>query len=334
MKLIALYGVLQDKLNINLLKISIASLYNTVDEVIILFDTPNNKNDRSLKYFNKKKISIYFSNRKKKTTNSPVAEVLKLGRQHKGTHFIFLDSDEAFTYPLMKNIRKYVSNMKPGEKLVMDWISMWKKFDYYRCDKKSIWSNLSKDFVYCDNLKDKFLNSYLYYSRTPGKLNNNFKHLSREEGAVMHFQFVNWKYYQSKQAWYMLCHSAISNKKNDIDNKNKSLAAINRTHFFTYFENYPSTKKIKFMWQKHINNKFFKEKNKNNIIYWEKKFSLFFKKHDIAKYEQLNIWHISFLKKLFINKIKRNPKANFLNKIIFYLFIIKQIFIQCLTIIK
>ena len=44
---------------------------------------------------------------------------------------------------------------------------------------------------------------------------------------------------------------------------------------------------------------------------------------NITKYEQLNIWHIPFLKKLFINKIKRNPKTNFLNKILFYLFIIK-----------
>ena len=52
--------------------------------------------------------SIYFSKRKKKITNAPVAEVLKLGRKHKGTHFIFLDADEAFTYPLMKNIRNSI----------------------------------------------------------------------------------------------------------------------------------------------------------------------------------------------------------------------------------
>ena len=333
MKLIALYGVLQNKLNINLLKISIASLYNAVDEVIILFDTPNNKKDKLLKYFNKKKISIYFSKRKKKITNSPVTEVLKLGRKHKGTHFIFLDSDEAFTYPLMQNIRNYAINMKPGEKLVMDWISMWKKFDHYRCDKKSIWSNLSKDFVYCDNLKDKFFNYYHDYGRTPGELNNNFKQLKREEGAIMHFQFVNWKNYQFKQAWNM-CHTALLDKKYNADNKKKSLPAINRMYFFTYFENYPTTEKIKFIWQKHINIKFLKEINKDNSIYWKKKFSLFFKKQDIAKFEQLNIWHIPFLKKLFINKIKRNPKTSFLNKIIFYLFIVKQIFKQCLTIIK
>ena len=54
----------------------------------------------------------------------------------------------------------------------------------------------------------------------------------------------------------------------------------------------------------------------------------------IVKFEQLNIWHIPFLKKLFINKIKRNPKTNFLNKIIFYLFVLKQIYKQGLTIIK
>ena len=45
MKIIALYPVLQDKLNINFLKISIKSIYEIVDEIIILFDYPNDKND-------------------------------------------------------------------------------------------------------------------------------------------------------------------------------------------------------------------------------------------------------------------------------------------------
>ena len=108
MKIIALYGVLQDRLNINFLKVSIMSLYDSVDEIIILFDTPNNKKKLEKKFFNtKKKISIYFSKRKQKNTNAPIHELLKIGRKHNGSHFIFLDADEAITFSLSKNLRKF-----------------------------------------------------------------------------------------------------------------------------------------------------------------------------------------------------------------------------------
>ena len=77
MKIIALYGVLQDRLNLNFLKISIKSLYNSVDEIIVLFDTPNDqKKIKKELFLKKKKISVYFSKRKLKKTNSPVSELL------------------------------------------------------------------------------------------------------------------------------------------------------------------------------------------------------------------------------------------------------------------
>ena len=67
MKIIALYGVLQEELNINFLKVSISSLYNAVDEIIVLFDTPNNKKKIKSKFFNKKKfLYIFLRERKKK----------------------------------------------------------------------------------------------------------------------------------------------------------------------------------------------------------------------------------------------------------------------------
>ena len=95
------------------MKVSISSLYNAVDEIIVLFDTPNNKKIKS-KFFNKKKF-LYIFLRERKKTNAPVQELLKLGRKHKGTHFLFLDADEALTYNLSKNLKVFDKNEK-GDK--------------------------------------------------------------------------------------------------------------------------------------------------------------------------------------------------------------------------
>ena len=149
----------------------------------------------------------------------------------------------------------------------------------------------------------------------------------------MHFQFVNWKYYQFKQAWYM-CHSAISNEKNDIDNKNKSLAAINRMHFFTYFENFPKVKKISISELRHIPKKYFKNINFDNSKFWKKKFNFFFQKNNIENFEELNIWHIPFLQNIFLKKTNRLPKKKLKNKLIFFLFIILEIIRNFIRIFK
>lgn len=335
MKIVALYGVLQEKLNLNFLKISIKSLYNSVDEVIVLFDTPNDiKKLKKELFLKKKKISIYLSRRKVKKTNSPVSELLRIGRSRKGTHFIFLDADEALTYKLNKNLRKFLKKMNKGDKMFFHWMTMWKDHQYIRIDKKSLWSNLYKDFVYCDNLKDKFTEYYHDYGRTPGDnaVRKQIKIFSNQ-GAIMHFQYANWSNYQYKQAWNM-CHT-LTLKKNEIStNISQSANKINRMYFYTYFENFPKLRKIDRLELKHIPKKYFNNININNSEFWHKRFNSFFNKNKIENFEQLNIWHIPFLKKLFFNKTNRFPQKNLKNKIIFCLFIMLETIRNLLRIMK
>lgn len=326
MKIIALYPVLQDRLNINFLKVSILSLYNFVDEIIVLFDTPNNKKKLKKDFFNKrKKISIYFSKRKQKKTNAPIQELLNIGRKHKGSHFIFLDADEAFTFSLGKNLKKILKNLKKGEKIQLHWMSVWKNHKYIRIDKKSVWSNIYKDFIYYDNKKDNFKEFYVDTNRTPGtNTSSKLKKIHNKYGGVMHLQFINWKNYLFKQAWYM-CKTLVIDKSRNFKSTTMDTGKINRMYFYTYFENYPKLELIDKNEIYHIPKKFYKDLYIDNSKFWEKKFNFFFKKHDIKKFEDLNIWHISFLKNLFYKKVKRYPRKNISNKIIFFLFLILEI---------
>jgi hypothetical protein len=317
MKIIALYPLLREELNFRFIKISILSLYNIVDQIIILIDFPNKEIKFKRNIFKKKKIKIYYLNNFNRKTNAPREQLLKIGRQNKGTHFIWLDSDEAFTYPFFKNGRKIISKMKVGEKIQMQWLNMWKKFNYFRVDNKSVWSNSFKDFIVCDHPNYFFNSNVLHEARTPG---NNSKDnsiiLEPSKGAVMHFQFVNWENCQLKQAWYT-CLEVIKMKED--------IKKINRKYFYTYFENFPEISRIKNNLIKHIPKKYFYEIFLDTSDYWEKRFRNLFKKYPIKKFEQLNIWHNIILKKIFLESEKRYPKINFLNKLnIFMFFIIEN----------
>ena len=91
MKIIALYGVLQDRLNLNFLKISIKSLYNSVDEIIVLFDTPNDQKKIKKELFLKKKknFNILFKKKIKKNQFTCYRIVENWKKSRRITFYIF-----------------------------------------------------------------------------------------------------------------------------------------------------------------------------------------------------------------------------------------------------
>jgi hypothetical protein len=198
---------------------------------------------------------------------------------------------------------------------MLKWLSMWKNHKIYRVYKKSIWSNIYKDFIFCDNLKNNFCNVF-GYARTPGSITkNNTIYVKESEGAVMHFQFVNWNNFQLKQAWNMCQHLLI---------EKISEPSINRMFFYTKFENFPKLKKIEPDWQKHIPSEYFKDIYIDTRKFWIDKFGKLFKENTIKNFEQLNIWHIQLLKNYYLNFCNHIPKINIKNKILFILFLIKE----------
>lgn len=125
-----------------------------------------------------------------------------LGRQHGGTHFVCLDADEAFTAPFVHNARQFIASLKPGQKLSMQWLALWKSPYCYRQDK-SVWSNNFKDFVFCDDKQAEHDFAVFGVGRTPGaNTADTLVNVPLEKGAVLHFQFASWPRFQLKQAHY------------------------------------------------------------------------------------------------------------------------------------
>lgn len=322
MKVIALYPFLREELNLRFLKISIQSLYKIVDEIIILIDHHNKDLDLKINIFLKKKIKIYYEHNQKRRAYAPRKKLLKLGRKHKGTHFIWLDCDEAFTFPFSSHGRKIIRNLKIGEKIQMRWLSIWKDYRFYRNDKKSIWSNSYKDFIVHDDPRYNFKKiNYVDEPRTQGpNLKKKTIFLDINHGAVMHYQFINWNNFQLKQAWYM-CQELLNNNKNSFQ--------INRKYFFTYFDNFPKIKKINTNWLKHVNKSYVKNLNFDTSEYWKNRFISLFNNFNILTFKNLYIWNNKILKNIFFDNQKRSPKLDFLNKLNIFLYGMIEIYRFC-----
>src|SRR5690606_33564305 len=140
-------------------------------------------------------------------TEYPIrSKLLELAREEGATHYMCLDADETFTSQFVPVARKIISKLQPGQKLAMQWLALWKTTDHYR-DDHSVWSNNFKDFVVYDDGKSIHNNpgKSFGFGRTPGEnTETNWVRLNNQYGAVLHYQFSNWRNFQLKQCWYRM----------------------------------------------------------------------------------------------------------------------------------
>ena len=133
------------------------------------------------------------------------AELLKLGRESGGTHFVCLDADESFTNNFVEISKKSISQLRPGEKIAMQWLALWKSYTHYRHDS-TVWSNNWKDFVVADSPELTYnSNQHMHLGRTPISPHESGKShwisYPPNYAAVMHFQFSVYNNFQLKQCW-------------------------------------------------------------------------------------------------------------------------------------
>jgi len=302
MKIIALMPVKNEEW---ILDYSLTCLKPFVDEIIVIDDgsideTHNILLKHKVKLINKP--SNGYENLRK--------ELLKAGRASKGTHFVFLDADEVFTADLCVDFRTILKKMKPGQKIQFNWLAMWKSPFAFR-DDGSIWSNLYKDFVFCDDCVSDFedVSVYIYEPRTPGKNNKNNTLKIKEYGGVMHYQFVPWKKFQIKQAWYR-CIELIKfpNTAHIINNKYK----------ITLDTKTVKLSQIQTDWLPNIN---IPKGIENVTSDWHfNEIKTFFKEYGVDYFEKLDIWYIKDLKKEFFKQKGRYPKNYFFNKHTIYMY--------------
>lgn len=236
------------------------------------------------------------------------SELLRLGRESKGTHFVCLDSDETFTNPFVSIARELFTQMQPGQKIALQWLALWKSYTHYRHDH-TVWSNNWKDFVIMDHPSYSYDSAqHMHLGRTPRLLNENessWLRLATQNGAVMHFQFSAYNNFQLKQSW-LRCSELIQrpNESRQI-NQTYSITLLDQNVGLmempkNWYDSIPLPKVINF--DPNWNPKTFVRSDLFPSIL------KYFEDYGVEFFEDLDIWHIPQLREIFVNKVGREPK--------------------------
>ncbi|GAA6212658.1 hypothetical protein NBRC116602_23990 [Hyphomicrobiales bacterium 4NK60-0047b] len=296
MKIIALFPVRNEEW---ILPTYLSSVSQIADEIIALDQESEDSTEKILKEKNVRVEKNIVPKGTWQQTNIRREKLLSLGRASGGTHFIWLDADEAFTANFLKQGRDIIGNLKPGQKLTMQWLALWKSIDKYR-DDESVWSNNFKDFIVCDHPDYGFEVAHIHEGRTQGpNTTDTLVQLPLEKGAVLHFQFVPWQKFQLKQAWYR-CLELI-----DAPNAAES---INATYSITLDDPKVGLQKIPEDWTNDLQIDPLITQNSSS---WHlNEIIKLFNKHGIEFFEPLQIWHLDELNCEFEKRLGRPPKKN------------------------
>ncbi|RTL06985.1 glycosyltransferase [Candidatus Dependentiae bacterium] len=169
--------------------------------------------------------------------------LLSAGRAIGGTHFLVIDADELPTANFLNELRRIILNLKPGERLALAWIQLWRSCDQYRYDN-SVWTNNYKDIAFCDDGICYYRSKKLCESRTPETLEGKIWFVEGYEYGLLHLQFVNWENLLKKQAWYR-CQEHLLHPERSFESINNEYApSKDETQINTkpapkeWFENY------------------------------------------------------------------------------------------------
>jgi FkbM family methyltransferase len=150
--------------------------------------------------------------------------MLQAGREIGGTHFIVIDADEILTSNFLENgtLQRVIYSLKPGDRLALNWIQLWRSIDQYRFDH-SIWTWNYKDIIFCDDGKSAYSSEFIHTPRVPDNLLGTRYVVEGYESGLLHFQFVNWRNLLIKQAWYR-CLEHIREPQKAIEEINSRYA--------------------------------------------------------------------------------------------------------------
>jgi glycosyltransferase involved in cell wall biosynthesis len=291
MKIIGLMPVKNEEWILNA---TIPQLKKFVDEILILDVESTDRTKQILKQH-----GVFVLDQKYHPVNLSMwrQRLLNWGRERGGTHFVWLDADEAFSSNFTLSFKSYLKKLSPGQKLSMYWAPVWGSPNTIRSDN-SVWCNLYKDFVFCDDETSNFDNVALHEGRTPGVNSpENTITVPKANGSVLHFQFVSQERFHMKQA-FQRCR--------ELQYQNTTPFEINKKYSITIDKQKPITKKIPCTWIKGI-------QNLDSLIDLDSDWYLqaieeLFREYGILFFESLQIWQIPELYNRFILEIKRKPQ--------------------------
>lgn len=300
MKIVALLPVKNEEW---VLPSYLSSVSKIADEIIALDDSSI---DESVAILRQAGVVVHtFKSDEEKVVNMSARRqiLLDAGRRAGGTHFIWLDADETFSANFISKAKATILSLKPGEKISMRWVHLWKDVNQYLNDKKSSFGFIWKDFIVCDdgsNFNDVFLSE----ARTQGN-QDKVHELAESDGVVLHYQFSDWNAVQYKQAWYR-CQELLNNQR--------SPGRINHMYSITLDQPSLKTETIPRTWIQDIS-----VPKAKKMSHHKKQITSLFEQYGIEKFEPLQIWHIPELRELFIEKVGREPKSKVFPKWLVYL---------------
>jgi len=293
MKIIALLPVKNEAWILNSYLSSVSTI---ADEIIVLDDSSTDNSKSLLEATGVTVISYDPKDEKVVDMSARRQQLLEAGREAGGTHFIWLDADETFSSNFILEARKIISALKPGQKINMRWVHLWKDVNHYLDDSHSPFGNVWKDFIVCDNPQNNFTQAFISEARTPGSHLDSTK-LPEETGVVLHWQFSRWEITQYKQSLYR-CIELLEGSR--------SAKRINNTYRITLDNSKLKKNKIPKAWMEGIPLPII---NKASDINWyNKQIQTLFIKHGIRHFEPLQIWHLPSLRKQFVETVHREPK--------------------------
>jgi glycosyltransferase involved in cell wall biosynthesis len=221
--------------------------------------------------------------------------LLREGRSLGGTHFICLDADEIFSNNFYHLGKEFITSLQPGQSLWLDWVNVYRDTEHERID--TVYKKISKSFIFCDDRNSQFPYAFLGVSRTPGDPLNRIV-IPREQGSVIHFQFLNTKRSTMKRNWYM-CSELIK--------ATRSPRRINTTYFIQKDREDIPVKILTDVSAFEIVNRSITQYDPSGD--WRfKEILTWFDDHTIEFFEPLDIWEDEIFRDLFIKRKKREPK--------------------------
>jgi hypothetical protein len=276
----------------------LSSVSPVVDEVVAIDDGSSDGSRRLLERAGVYVVDHGIVSETGYAHHSIRSRLVQIGRERGGTHFLCIDADEALTAPARAHLGDAVQALSAGQKLTMQWLTLWKAPDLYR-DDASVWSGLFKDFAFADDGSLAHDAAFLHgVGRTPGPNDGALVRADPDRGAVLHFQFVPWWRAQVKQAWYR-CSELIHAPRQAYD--------INCTYAITLDDPDAQTSRVPNAWMGDlavpdgIESLVPAQWHLDDIVRW-------FDRYGVEFFEPIEIWHVPALRQIFVERTGREPR--------------------------